>query len=453
MLLLALFLLGQAPRETPPPPRPPDRVLIKAAHLIDGKSDAARDGWAVLVEGDRILKVGPSSELQAPPGARTLDLGEAWLLPGLIDAHTHVLLQGDITAADYDEQLLKESIPYRTLRASAAARTAVMNGFTAIRDLETEGAMYADVDLKTAIARGVIPGPRMFVATRAFAPTGTYPLLGYSWELSHLPEGVQIIDGPDAIRKAVREQVKYGADWIKFYADRKYYRGSDPKRPLRSWVNFTREEMEAMVDEAHRLGRKVAAHAMGWDGIDAALGARVDSIEHGDGLTDDLIERVVKQGVYWCPTIYVGIWVAQGRGGIWPDMVPLEREAFAKALKKGVRIAYGTDAGGYAWSENQAKEMSILVRYGMTPMAAIKSATSVAASLLDPLCPAQAQTCEGSNIGAIAPGKYADLVAVESDPLKDISILEHVQFVMKGGEVLKMGTSNPLSAQPAGDRP
>lgn len=435
MLLFALFLLGQAPRETPPPARQPARVLLKAAHLIDGRSDAPRDGLAVLVEGDRILRVGPAAELQAP-GVRTIDLGEAWLLPGLIDAHTHVLLQGDITAADYDEQLLKESIPYRALRASAAARTAVMNGFTTLRDLETEGAMYADVDLKTAIARGVIPGPRLFVSTRSFAPTGTYPLLGYSWELS-VPEGVQIIDGPDAIRKAVREQVKYGADWIKFYSDRKYYRTDDPKRPLRSWVNFTRPEMEAMVDEAHRLGRKVAAHAMGWDGIDAALAARVDSIEHGDGLTDDLIDRMVKQNVYWCPTIYVGIWVAQGRGGIWPDMIPMEREAFAKALKRGVRIAYGTDAGGYAWTENQAKELSILVRYGMTPMAAIKSATSVAAALLDPLCPPQAQACEGSNVGMIAPGKFADLIAVAADPLKDVSSLEHVDFVMKGGEVLK----------------
>jgi imidazolonepropionase-like amidohydrolase len=445
MLLFALVLLAQAPREAPPAPRAPERVLLKAKHLIDGSADAPRDGYAVLVEGDRILQVGPAAELQAQ-GARTVDLGAAWLLPGLIDAHTHVLLQGDVTAADYDEQLLKESIPYRALRASAAARTAVMNGFTSIRDLETEGAMYADVDLKTAIARGVIPGPRMFVATRAFAPTGTYPLLGYSWELSHLPEGVQIVDGPDAIRKAVREQVKYGADWIKLYADRKYYRTSDPRRPLRSWVNFTRPEMEAMVDEAHRLGRKVAAHAMGWDGIDAALTARVDSIEHGDGLTDDLIDRVVKQNVYWCPTIYVGIWVAQGRGGIWPDMIPLEREAFAKALKRGVRIAYGTDAGGYSWSENQAKELSILVRYGMSPMAAIKSATSVAAALLDPLCPPQAQTCEGSNVGVIAPGKFADLIAVAEDPLKDVSALERVHFVMKNGAILKMGT--PLDGVP-----
>ena len=436
MLIALVFLLAQALRETPPAARPPERVLVKAAHLIDGHSSSPRDKFAVLVEGDRISKVGPAAELQAP-GVRVIDLGESWLLPGLIDAHTHVLLQGDITAADYDEQLLKESIPYRTLRAAAAVRTAVMNGFTTIRDLETEGAMYADVDVKTAIARGVIPGPRMFVATRAFAPTGTYPLLGYSWELQHLPEGVQITDGPDAIRKAVREQVKYGADWIKFYSDRKYYKTNDPKRPLRSWVNFTRAELEAMVDEAHRLGRKVAAHAMAWDGIDAALTAKVDSIEHGDGLTDDLIDRVVKQNVYWCPTIYVGMYVAQGRGGIWPDLIAMEREAFAKALKRGVRIAYGTDVGGYAWTENQAKELSVMVRYGMTPMAAIQSATSVAAALLDPICPPQATGCEGSNVGSIAPGRFADLIAVAADPLKDISTLEHVQFVMKNGEVLK----------------
>src|SRR5437588_645972 len=208
MLIALFFLLAQAPRENAPPPRPPERILIKAAHLIDGRSDKVHDGVAVLVEGDRILKVGPASEIQIG-NVRTVDLGNAWLLPGLIDAHTHVLLQGDVTAADYDEQLLKESIPYRTLRAAAAVRTAVMNGFTAIRDLETEGAMYADVDLKTAIARGVIPGPRMFVVTRAMAPTGMYPLSGYSWEL-HMPEGVQIVDGAENIRRAVREEVRYG---------------------------------------------------------------------------------------------------------------------------------------------------------------------------------------------------------------------------------------------------
>ena len=406
------------------------RYLILAAHLIDGKSNAARDNVAVLVEGDRIVAVGPQAEVRAKASGQiqTIDLGPATILPGLIDNHTHVLLQGDVTSADYDEQLLKESIPYRAIRATAAVRVALMNGFTAIRDLETEGAMYADVDVKTAIARGVIPGPRMFVSTRAMAPTGMYPLLGYSWEL-RMPEGVQIVDGPDEIRKAVREEAKYGADWIKFYADRRYYIGDDGR--VRSWVNFTPEEMKAIVDEAHRLGKKVAAHAVGWDGIDGALTAGVNTIEHGQGLTDDLIARMAKQGVWWCPTIYVGVYVAPGRGGVWPRMVDLERVAFGKALKAGVLISYGTDVGGYTWTENQAKEFAYMVRYGMTPMAAIKSATSMAARLLG----------QESQFGTIEPGRLADIVAVRRDPLADITELERVIFVMKGGVVYKGGVT------------
>lgn len=284
--------------------------------------------------------------------------------------------------------------------------------------------MYADVDLKTAINRGVIPGPHLFVATRAFAPTGMYPLTGYSWELK-MPEGVEIIDGPDAIRKAVREQVKYGADWIKVYADRRYYMGKDGR--LHSWVNYTDEEFKTFVDEAHRLGRKVAAHAIGWDGIDAALRAGVNTVEHGDGLTPDLIDRMIKQGVYWCPTIFVGAYVAEGRGGIWPQMVELERKAFGEALKRGVMIAYGTDAGGYAWTENQAQELDYMVRYGMTPMQAIRSATSVAAALLD----------HSDDVGAVAPGHWADLIATDGDPLADIKELQKVSWVMKGGEIYK----------------
>jgi imidazolonepropionase-like amidohydrolase len=337
------------------------------------------------------------------------------------------LLQGDITTAEYDEQVLKESIPYRAIRATVAARTALMNGFTVMRDLETEGAMYADVDVKTAINRGVIPGPRMFVSTRAFSATGMYPLSGYSWELK-MPEGVQIVDGPDNIRRAVREQVKYGADWIKFYVDRRYFM-KDGK--LHSWLNFTDEEMKALVDESHRLGRRVAAHAMGWEGIDAALRMGVDSIEHGFGLDEGLMDRMIRQKVYWCPTIYVGVYVAEGRAAagapIWLTMRDLEAKAFAIAVRKGVKIAYGTDAGGYAWTENQAKEFSYMVRYGMTPMQAIQSATVVAAELLD----------RSTDFGAIAPGMFADIVAVNGNPLRDISELERVRFVMKGGEVYK----------------
>ena len=406
---------------------PAKRILIRAGRLIDGLADAPRSDQGVLVEGERIVAVGPYGELAGrAEGADRIDLSAMTVLPGLIDNHTHVLLQGDITAADYDQQLLKESIPYRTIRATAAARTALLNGFTTIRDLETEGAMYADVDLKTAIARGVIPGPRMFVATRAFSATGMYPLLGYSWELK-VPEGVQIVDGPDEIRRAVREQVKYGADWIKVYADRRYYIASDGR--LRSWVNFTDEEFKTFVDEAHRLGRKVAAHAVAWDGVDAALRAGVNTIEHGDGLTPDLIDRMVKHHVYWCPTIYVGVYVAQGRGGAWPKMIELERQAFGVALKRGLLplISYGTDAGGYAWTENQAKEFAYLVKYGMTPMQAIRSATTVAARLLD----------QEDSLGAVAPGHYADMVATKGDPLVDITELQRVRFVMKGGIVYR----------------
>lgn len=404
----------------------PGAYVIRAAHMIDGRSDAIQNDVSVIVEGMRITAVGASSQLASriPAGAKVIDLGSSTILPGLIDNHTHILLQGDITSADYDEQLLKESIPYRAIRATASVRTALMNGFTTIRDLGTEGAMYADVDVKMAIARGVIPGPRMFVATRAMAPTGTYPLLGYSWEL-RMPEGVQIVDGPEDIRKAVREEAKYGADWIKFYADRKYYIAPDGR--LRSWVNFSDEELKMLVTEAHRLGKKVMAHAMGWDGIDAALRAGVNTIEHGDGLTDDLLDRMVAQHVYWCPTIFVGVYVAPGRGGIWPQMVELERAAFGKAVRKGVMISYGTDVGGFSWSENQAQEFAYMVKYGMSPMAAIKSATSVAAQLLD----------QSDNFGTIEAGKLADIVAVKGNPIADISELTRVTFVMKEGTVYK----------------
>jgi len=427
-LIFGLLIFNLAPA-VPAQVKEKQLVFIKAGHLIDTKNGKVLNGQGILIEGTRVKAVGPvaSIQKQVPSDARIIDLSGATVLPGLADCHTHVLLQGDITAEDYDEQLLKESIPYRTIRATMAARTGLMNGFTVFRDVETEGAMYADVDVKQAIARGVIPGPRMFVATRAFAPTGMYPLSGYSWELK-LPEGVQIIDGPDSVRKAVREQVKYGADWIKFYADRRYFL---KEGKLRSWVNFTDDEMEAMVSETHRLGKKVAAHAMGWDGIDAALRHNVDSIEHGYGLDEALMDRMVKQGAYWCPTIYVGVYVAEGRAAagapIWLAMRDIEAKAFGVAYRKGVKIAYGTDAGGFAWTENQAKEFAYMVRYGMPPMQAIQSATTVAAEMLE----------QSDNFGSIEPGKYADIIAVANDPLKDITELEHVKFVMKGGEVYR----------------
>jgi imidazolonepropionase-like amidohydrolase len=424
-MLICLIGTGQAQEKEKAAPK---RIAVRAGRLLDGKSDTAISNALILVENDRIVSVTAGGA--APAGVEVVDLSKATVLPGLVDTHTHLLLNGDITAEDYDVQLLKQSIPYRAILSARNARIALEHGFTAMRDLETEGAMYADVDIKNAIANGEVPGPRMQVATRAMTPTGMYPLLGYSWELQ-VPKGVQYVDGVDGARKAVREQVMYGADWIKYYSDRKYHFESDGV--LHSMVNFTDEEAKAIVDETHRLGKKVAAHAIGSDGIAAALRAGVDTIEHGDGLTDALIDEMARnrKGVYWVPTITVGAYVAPGRGGNWTKMVDLEKAAFQKALKKNVKIALGTDAGGFDWKElNQAKEFEYYVNYGMTPMQAIRSGTVVAAELLG----------WSDKMGTIEAGKWADLVAVTGDPLKDITELERVKFVMKGGVVYKNET-------------
>lgn len=426
LLILSVAFSAHTPGQTATPSR---MTFIKAGRLIDTTNGKVLENQGILIEGNRIVQVGPLSDVagKVPSGATVVDLSKATVLPGMIDCHTHVLLQGDITAAEYDEQLLRQSIPFRTILATVAAKTALHNGFTTIRDVETEGAMYADVDVKQAIERGVVPGPRMFVATRAFSATGMYPLLGYSWELK-MPEGVQIVDGVDQIRKAVREQVKFGADWIKVYADRGYYMKDGV---IRSKVNFTDEELKEFVTEAHRLQRRVAAHAMGRDGIDAALRAGVDTIEHGFGMDEELMDRMIRQGTYWCPTIYVGIYVAEGRARmgatIWKIMPELEAKAINLGVRKGVKIAFGTDAGGFAWTENQAKEFTYLVKYGMSHMQAIQSATVVSAQLLE----------QTANLGSLEPGKFADIVAVQGDPLKDITELERVTFVMKGGMIYR----------------
>src|SRR5881628_2847010 len=311
LLFVALVALPVASAQTP------QMVLIKAGRLVDGRSASVQPNVGILIEGERIKAVGPLAQIQGQaPNARVIDLSQMTVLPGLIDAHTHLLLQGDITSQEYEDQLLKQSTPYRAILAARNARIALEHGFTAIRDLETEGAMYADVDVKRAVSRGEIPGPRIFASTRAMAPTGMYPIVSDNWELE-LPHGVQPVDGVDAARRAVREQVAHGADWIKYYSDRRYYFGPAPDSVLHSWVNFTDDEARAIVDEAHRLGRKVAAHAIGSDGIAAALRAGVSTIEHGDGMTDSLLDVLVAKGVYWVPTVTVAYYVAGPRGGVW----------------------------------------------------------------------------------------------------------------------------------------
>lgn len=417
-LVLVLFLATSAHAQL---------IAVKAARLIDGRGGEVLAPAMVVVRGNKIESVGRPA---APPaGAEVIDLGDATLLPGLIDAHVHLLLQGDVTTEDYDVQIFKESMAYRALRASRAAKIGLEHGFTTMRDLETEGAMYTDVDLKRAIENGIIPGPRLFVSTRALSVTGGYGPSGYSPEISY-PRGVQIVDGVEAARKAVREQIGNGADWIKVYADRSYFVQKDGT--LSSIPTFTRDEMKAIVDEAHRLRHKVAAHAMARPGIENALAAGVDSIEHGIAIPDDLLDVMVRNGVYLCPTLTVTEFVAPGRAAegraIWAKIPEFHRDSFARALKKGVKIAFGTDVGGFPWDAlNEAREFTYMTRFGMTPMQAIQSATRTAAELLD----------QSDRLGTIEPGKLADLVAVPGNPLQDIAAMEKVSFVMKDGAVVR----------------
>ena len=421
--LSLLLLLLPTTRAQEKDKAPAMKIAILAGRLIDGKSDTPILNALILVEGGEIVSVTAGGT--PPAGVELIDLSKATVLPGFADVHTHVLLNGDITADDYDAQLLKESTAYRAILAARNARIALDHGFTTLRDVETEGAMYADVDVKTAIARGEVPGPRMQVATRAMAPTGMYPLLGYSWELK-VPTGVQYVDGVEGARKAVREQVMYGADWIKYYSDHGYHFGNDGV--LHSMVNFRDDEAAAIVDEAHRLGKKVAAHCIGSDGIAAALRAGVDTIEHGVGFTDTELDEVARRGIYWVPTVTVLNFVAPGRGGVWAKMVDTEKAAFQEGLKKNVKIALGTDAGGFDWKAvNEADEFVYYANYGMTPMQAIRAGTVVPAELLG----------WSDKAGTIEKGKWADIVAVSGDPLKDITELKRVKFVMKAGAVYK----------------
>ncbi len=376
----------------------------------------------------------PVNRELGPP--QFIDLSNETCLPGLIDVHTHVLLQGDITAEDYDKQLLKYSPEYRTILGTQSARKALEYGFTTIRDLETEGAGYADVDIKKAINAGVIPGPRMQVATRALDVTGAYPLLGYAPNVP-VPHGVQVCDGADACRKAVREQIMYGADWIKVYSDRSYY--LDPNPPagivpapvLNDIPTFTIDELRAMVDEAHRQRHKVASHATAYNGVHNSVEAGIDTIEHGDYISDADLKLMIQKGTYFVPTLYVGEYVAEGRAKagapVWLDMIKISAETFRRAVKAGVKIAFGTDAGGFDWNINPAVEFELRVKYGQTPAEALRSATVTASELLG----------MQKDIGTIEVGKLADIVAVKGDPLTDITALEHVDFVMKGGVVYK----------------
>jgi imidazolonepropionase-like amidohydrolase len=409
----------------------PETIYVRAGKLLDVRTGRMLADQIIVIQGDRIARVARAGEVTVPAGAKVIDLEHATVLPGLVDAHEHIFLTGEDNGR-YDEQLLKESWQYRTIEAIVNARKDLEAGFTSMRDLETEGAMYSDVDVRNAINRGLIPGPRLEVATRAMSVTGSYPLLGYSPEVT-VPTGVQIVDGPWEARKAVREQFKYGADFIKVYGTGGFRFTS--KGQMVSTPTFTLEELEAVVDEAHRWGRKIACHAYGDPGLRNCVDAGVDSIEHGLDLSDDDIRQMKTKGIWLVPTLYVYKTVEAEDLKASHGMVSrasVHEVSFKKALAAGMKIAFGTDAGPFPHG-TQAIEFEYMVNYGMTPLQAIQAATIDAAQVLD----AYHRTNWSQNIGAIEPGKYADIIAVTGNPLENIKLLEHVGFVMKGGEVVR----------------
>ena len=426
-------------------------LTVKCGTLLDPGSRSAKSNVVILLEGGRVKGLISSSDPAVPPPSSpsrksstdipaspdgavqvgsTLDLSAYTCLPGLIDAHTHLLLQGDATSEEYDGQVLKESTPYRALRAAAAGRIALDHGFTTVRDLGTEGACFADTDLRKAFERGIVPGPRVLAAGPAMTPTGRYPLLGYSWERK-MPDGVLKCDGADECRKAVRYQAQYGVDWIKVYADGSYFRTADG-----GWAsvpNFTQDEMGAIVDEAHRLRKKVAAHSMTPTGHRIALAAGIDSLEHGDVLDDETVKAMVAKKVAYCPTITVADFVKGPRSRtnpIWDQLWAVSQESFKRAYKAGAPIVFGTDAGGFDWDKrNQAEEFSFMVAWGMTPWDALRTATTAAAGLLGPH--------RDGNLGCLDEGCVADLVAVKGDPLADIKVMEKTVAVVSRGRIVK----------------
>jgi imidazolonepropionase-like amidohydrolase len=419
--VVAIGTWAQTPTQVP-------LTVIRAGTVIDGQSDSARSNQLIFIRGERIEKIADASTA-IPKDAKIVDLSTYTVLPGLIDSHTHIFLWGEDPAkGGYDANILKAGIALRAARATYAAKRALEQGFTTIRDLETEGAGYGDIEIKQAIAEGTIPGPRIFGATRAISTTGGYNLEGYAPELT-MPKGVQIIDGPVEARKATREQLEHGADWIKVYMTHRSWIDKDGK--LFSQPTLTVEELKAIVDETHGWRKKVACHAYNGVGLQRALDGECDSIEHGLEMTDAQIEQMARQGTWYCPTLspYYDDWAPENtpEGKRDRARAMVHETTFKKALNAHLKIVYGTDMGGIPWQEPMAQEFNRLVTLGMTQADAIYSATSRAAEMLD----------SQGEIGVLAPGAYADIIAVRGNPLKDIHELEHVQFVMKNGSVFK----------------
>ena len=401
----------------------PTSYVLRPARVWDGVSDRAREGVIVVVTGERIVAVGAAGDVQVPRDAQTIDLPGTTLLPGLIDAHSHVLLH-PYNETSWDDQVLHESQALRVARATNHLRATLLAGFTTLRDLGTEGAGYADVGLKQAIEQQIIPGPRLIVTTRAIVARGSYGPKGFAvdWDV---PQGAEEADGVESLTRIVRDQIGHGADWIKVYADYRW----GPRGETRP--TFSQDELKTIVETARSSGRPVVAHASTAEAMRRATMAGVETIEHGDNGTSEVFKLMAEKGVALCPTVAAGDAVSQYRGwkkGTEPEPPRLKekRASVMAAVAAGVTICNGSDVGVFAHGDN-VRELEILVDYGLTPLAALKAATSVTAKVLH----------MENQIGALRPGLLADIVAVDGDPLASIAALRRVKLVMKGGSLVR----------------
>lgn len=401
-------------------------ISIRGRGVLEPDSGQLVDR-VVVVRGDRVVGL----ETTHPEGARIIDLGGKVIAPGLIDAHTHILLHGNKGAEEARYQLMEEYPAHRVAHAVQALRISVENGFTTIRDLGSEGAGYSDVALRDAVEEGIIEGPRVLAAGPALSSTGSYPVQHYRPDWA-FPSGVQVVDGVDACRRAVREQISYGVDWIKVYANAGAGQRINADGYIDSAPNWTPDELRAIVDEAHLRGRRVAAHATSDIGVRMAVEAGADSIEHGYSIRPEIARLMAEHGVYLCPTIIAADHVvehrARERGPVWSAVMEVQRRSIRNCLDAGVKVVFGTDVGGFPWTEhNQAEELGFLERTGVPRAEILRSATTIAAELLE----------LAGEIGSLRVGSSADIIAVDGDPRNDLSSFQRVGFVMRGGRVVR----------------